>query len=78
VAENPLDHRRSLVPNVSRSGVLEAGLLERARAKKLPQLVKANFLANVELDEDENRAAKRRLGGNLGRSGGLGQSKSGL
>src|ERR1700680_2351776 len=55
------DHWGSLVPNVGRSGVLEVGLLQRARAKKLPQLVKTNFLANVELDEDENRAVQRRL-----------------
>ena len=56
-----LDHRRPLVANVSRSGVLEAGLLQGAGAKNLPQLVEPDLFANVELDKDEDRPAQRRL-----------------
>src|SRR5207302_9808442 len=41
-----------LVPNIARSRILEAGLLQSACAKKLTQLVEANLLANIELNKD--------------------------
>ncbi len=55
------DDRRALVADVSGSGMLEAWVLYRTRAKDLAQLVEPDFFANVELDKDEDGPAQRRL-----------------
>ena len=38
--------------------MFEAGLLEGARAENLAELVELDFLTNVELDKDQDRAAQ--------------------
>src|ERR1700693_2813997 len=53
-----LNHRRALIANVSRSGMFEAGLLECARPKNLAKLVELDLLTNIELDQNQHRAAQ--------------------
>ena len=55
--------------------MLEAGLLDRTGAKDLPQLIEPDFFADVELDENEDRAAQRRLNLDSSRRVGLGWVK---
>src|SRR5271157_1532383 len=54
-----LHDRRPLVADVSRSLMLEAGV-GRARAEDFAQLVEPNLLADVELDQNQHRAAQGR------------------
>ena len=55
-------YRRTLEADVARSHVFEAGV-DGAGAEDVAQLVKANLFADVELDHDQNRAAKGASGG---------------
>src|SRR6266850_1428807 len=52
---NPFDDRRTLVTDISRSSMLEAGLLA-AGAEDVTEIVESNLFAHVELDQDQNRA----------------------
>src|SRR5262249_9458131 len=49
------DHRRPLVADVARGWVLERGLLQGASAENLAKLVQVDLLADVELNQDEDR-----------------------
>ena len=49
--------RRTLVADIAGSGVFEAGI-GGAGAEDLAQLVETNLLANIELDQDQHRAAQ--------------------
>jgi hypothetical protein len=53
------DDRRALIADVTRSRMLEAGLKEGARAYDLLELVEANLLAGIKLDEDPHGAVQR-------------------
>ena len=55
------DDRGPLVAHVGRHRVLDLGLLHGTRVDRLLQLVKAQFFANVELNQDQNRSAQRSL-----------------
>jgi len=75
---NGFNDWRALVADVSGSRMLEAWVLYGTRAKDLAQFVEPDFLANIKLDEDENRATQRRIKLDLGQVCGLGWVKKDL
>src|SRR5580704_5829928 len=52
-----LDHRRALITDVAGGRMLQRRLLQGARAEDFTQLVETDFLTDVELNQNQDRAA---------------------